>query len=198
MANFTLNWTPQINSNVIAQRAGYRGRIVGGAFITTGFVPANDLSTTANTASIAGLSDNIVYQFIVNNLCTVGGEVPSSIYEQINFACISPVLSTAGASVTASVAGLPVDISKVSFTLYDSTGTTVIQGPVVINTSGGTAQTQFLSLAYDTIYVVKTQLYATVNGVEIVSGCIDNNSAAISTGVEPTCPAPTNLTVTAS
>jgi hypothetical protein len=37
MATFTLTWTPVITGNVTAQRASYRQKSVGGAFLTTGF-----------------------------------------------------------------------------------------------------------------------------------------------------------------
>ena len=73
MATLTLTWTPNITVNVINQRAYYRRKTTGGAFLTTGFSPSNDLSTAASTTDKGSLLDNVVYEFKVANICTDGG-----------------------------------------------------------------------------------------------------------------------------
>lgn len=176
MANFTLNWTPNINSNVSIQQAEYRQKSVGGVYNTSGFSPANPLLTTDSTTSISGLLDNVVYEFRVVNFCTEGRTHSSNI-EFIKFACVTPVISNTSTTVTASISSLPVDITKIKYSLLSSDGLTVLQGPIAVNTSSGSSVYVFTGLSPDTDYIVKIELVALVNGIEVTSSlgnCLTN------------------------
>lgn len=197
MAQFNLNWTPNINANVISQRAEYRQKSVGGAFITSGFNPANDLSTSATTTQTPLLLDNVIYEFRIANICSEGGPTynDNGIIESITFDCPVPSVTSTDTSITANITGLPTDITKVIFRLYASDGTTLVQGPTTVTTSSGNASLIFSGLSSSTTYVVATQIAANVNGSEVTSTCITGNTASIATQAPATCPAPTNLSV---
>lgn len=172
-SNFVMTWTPSTTAFTTAQRAYYRKKTTGGSFLTSGFTPANDLTTLDTTASVAGLTNNEVYEFRVANLCITGGPNYNSngIKEAIKFNCSSaPVISLiTSTGSTATVSGLPSDITKVRFTLYDGSGTTIIQGPVDIATSAGSAVKVYTGLTTATNYIVAIQLIAVVNGTEQMS-----------------------------
>lgn len=196
MANFTLSWTPNINSNVSAQRTYYRQKSVGGAFLTTGFTPTNDLPTTANTTSITGLLDNTVYEFQVANICVTGGPVfnINGIQEAIKFACRIPTESHTDTTATVSVTSLPTDITTVRYSLLTSGGV-LISGPFDITTSGGSASRVFTGLSASTSYIVRVEYGAVVNGTLVFSN-LGNCQIAFTTNAPTPCIAPIELEVT--
>jgi len=168
MANFTLNWTPNVNPNVSSQQAEYRRKSVGGAYNSSGFTPANPLTTTDDTVSITGLLDNVVYEFRISNFCTEGRTYSSNV-EAIKFACVTPTEEHTDTSITATVSSLPSDITKVKFSLLNFDGTSLLQGPIVVNTIAGSCTNMFSSLTPDTDYIIRVEFTALVNGIETTS-----------------------------
>jgi hypothetical protein len=169
MANFTLNWSTNINGTVLNQQAEYRQKSIGGAYLTTGFIPANPLSSSAITTSINSLTDNIVYQFRVSNLCTLGNTGYTAIEEGIKFACVTPTETHTSTSIQSTVSSLPSDIIKVRHTLYNSLGTVILQGPIEVVTIAGISSNNFTGLTPLTSYIIKVELVANVDGAEVVS-----------------------------
>lgn len=193
MANVNLTWTPASGSNVTGQVASKRvkGQT---AWDTSGFTPANPLSTTQSSASTT-ISDNTIYEFIVSTNCAQGGPTSTGIVEKIGFQCIAPSLTATLDTVGATINSLPASITKVSFTIHNNVGT-LLQGPVVVNVAGGVAQTTFTTLTQSTEYQVRAELIAVVNGAEVTSTCNGiGNQSTITTNAPASCPAPTNLTV---
>ena len=99
MAQFTLNWFAapvMVNPNSIGQRALYRQKSVGGAFISTGFTPANDLTIVQETVTSPDLATNKIWEFKVQAICTVGGPTDNNngIIEALKFACLVPNIAT--------------------------------------------------------------------------------------------------------
>lgn len=192
MANIVINWTPNTNGNTINQRAYNRQKNIGGAFLTTNFTPTNDLSTVATTSTFTNATVNTVYEFQVANVCTVGGPTfnNNGIREGIVFACVTPTESHTDTTATATVSGLPSDITKVVFNILDNVGTPV--GAVQTNTvSGGIATASYSSLTNSTVYIIRIQLIAVVNGVEVTSN-LTNCQVGFTTG-SPSCAAPIDL-----
>jgi len=170
MANFTLNWTPNINGNIISQQAEYRKKSVGGGYITIGFTPSNPMSISETSAIITGLDNNVVYEFRIGNNCSEGGLVYDGIIKEgLKFGCVAPTEIHTPSSIQASVSGLPVDITKVVFRLYDSAGTSLLSGPTTVNTASGSATNNFTGLTSSTTYRVRVELVAIVGGVEVTS-----------------------------
>jgi hypothetical protein len=175
---FTLSWSNtalEASSNSLNQRALYRYRTVGGAFISTGFTPANDMATSVNSATSPSLDDNKVVQFEVETICTINGPAinDNGIQEVIGFACITPTITetdtTSGVSIN--VTGL--DIIQARFTLRKSTDNTIVGSPIVASVSGTTISTSVTGLTASTNYYWQVELYAIVNGVTVISSSSD-------------------------
>lgn len=197
MAQFRLNWNNIIlisNPNVIGQRASYRQKSLGGSFITTGFTPANDLSTTIDTVDSANIAVNKVWEFKIESICTIGGPIinTNGLQEKLKFACITPVIThTANSSnITLNVTGL--DITKAQFILKKVSDNSIIYGPVTINRVGNSISAVATGLIGSTAYYWETVLFATVSGIEI-----DSVSASTPIGIGTACIS-TNFTTEAS
>ena len=194
MATFNITWSNAAyvsNTNVTGQRIDYRQKSLNGAYITTGFTPPNDLAKTVTSASVTGLLTNTVYQFRVAALCTAGGPTFNSdgVREAIRFACVNPTPSTTDTTITVTLTGLPVDITRVIFNIGP--------GPISVLTSGGSASYTFTGLTSSTSYTITTEFAAIVNGAEQVS-TLSTCSITASTAAPATCPAPTGLAVTSA
>lgn len=193
MANFKLTWTPNITSNVTAQRAYYKRKNVGSSYTTTGFAPPNDLPTTAVSTTISGLLDNIIYQFKVANICTDGGPTfYVDVLERINFSCALTATTTPdidSVEITQLIDTSVQDINSLQFTIVgvgSQTITPVVDGANTVTFSGLDASTD---------YIVHIRYGAIVNGVQTYdtgNTCILN----FTTGTPVSCPAPSNLAIT--
>lgn len=204
MASFTLSWTPVITGNVIAQRAYFRQKTVGGAFLTTGFSPANDMGTGVSTTARSGLTDNVVYEFKIANICTIGGPTDNTdgIKEQIQFACVTPTVTKTATTGNCAYTGLPADITKVRFRLRLTADNSSISGPTTVTVVGGAASVNVTSLTPATDYYFETEFFAVVDGIEVVSSAAAYLNAVCGPYGFVTdavvCPAPTGLTVVTS
>lgn len=205
MPVYTLNWDNTVvlsSPNVIAQRAGYRRKDVGGAWITTGFTPTNDLLKTAITALSPNLLANVVYEFRVQAICTTGGPTTNSngIVEQIIFVCLTPATSQAdvSASISLNVTGL--NITKAKFTLRKTSDNSIVYGPATIVAAFNTIQTTATGLVASTSYYWQVELIAVVNGIEVLSSAVNYLNAVcgpytVVTTAPAACVAPGVLTV---
>ncbi len=169
MGVLTLQWD---NSDVLAspigtgQRASKRIKTVGGAFDTSGFTPANDLATSATSVQVT-LTENKVYQFKIDGLCSIGGPTPNNngLIEGIVFGCIIPDITktTTTAQVVVDVSNT--DITKLRFVLRltadDSVVATVSATRVANSVTGN-----FSSLVGNTNYYVTYEPFAIIDGVE--------------------------------
>lgn len=208
MAVFTLNWDNTLtlaSPNTLAQRASYRRKDVGGAWITAGFTPANDMLKTAITALSPDLLVNVLYEFRVQAICTTNGPTTNSngIREQIIFACIAPATSQSDVAATASISTVGLNITKVRFTLRKTSDNSIVGGPTTITVAGDLAQTTVTGLTASTSYYWQIELLATVNGVEVVSSAIDYLNAvcgpySVTTAAPAACQAPEDLEVLAN
>ncbi len=176
-AQFQLNWdntAALANANAIGQRAIYRQKAVGGSFISTGFTPANDLPTSANTTNSPVLFTNKIYEFKVQVICTAGGPTDNEngIQEALKFECLdmSNMNSLSGVgTVTITVDCSGTDITKGRFKLIKNLDDSVIDGPDIIDRVGTTLTYTASGLIDEFTYHFELELYATVNGVEIIS-----------------------------
>ncbi len=175
MATFTLNWDNTLilaEPNAINQRASYRIKSVGGAYITTGFTPTNDMATSVISTSRTG-SANIVYEFKIEALCTAGGPTmnDNGVIEQIVFECIDPIFSdVTSTSITVTIPTSTTDIEKIKFTLRkQGDGSLVAQTTSISPGDLGDTIAIFSGLTANTAYYIDAVYYATINGVEVMS-----------------------------
>jgi len=209
MGNINLNWDNSAvvaNPNATEQNAKKRKKSVGGPYDQIGFTPANPMATSVN-AAVSAVTDNIIYEYLVDAICAVGGPIPNinGIQEGINFACFNPSLTSDNGSVSVSLNVTGLDITKARFYLYKASDDSLVGGPTVANRIGTTISTSFTGLLPSTNYYLKYEMYATVNAVEVVSSDVAYLNAlcggniagfTIPTVANPTCPAPAALVVT--
>lgn len=203
---FTLIWDNSAvlaSSNATGQRALYRYKTVGGAFISIGFTPTNDLAKSVSTVDSPVLDDNKVIQFETASLCTSGGPTPNDngIQEVIEFAAITPVITKDDVSSTITLITTGLDITKAKFTLRKSSDNTIVGTPVVVNVVSSSAATISTGLVYSTNYYWQVELYAIVNSVEVISSNFSYIGSAFSpypftTNAPAVCNPVTSVTVT--
>lgn len=207
MGTLKLKWNNSAiisNPNTIAQRASKRIKAIGGSYDTTGFVPANDMATTENETE-ATITNNRVYEFILQAICQNGGPVDNDNgpIEGIVFQCINPTFQIFYNQVNVVVNLLNTDISKIRVTLKKQLDNSTV-GTFTASRSGDTATANFGSLTASTGYWVQIELYAVVNGVEVISSAANylnavcgSNAGAyqFTTSAPPACPTPLDLEV---
>lgn len=203
MAVITLNWdntAVNASANVTGQRASKRIKIIGGAFDITGFSPANNLPKSADTVD-ATVITNRVYEFKIEAICASGGPTINNngLKDGIVFECIVPSFSVTSTQIQVTVNLLNTDITKVKATLK-KTSDDLVHGIQTVNNVANQAVITFTGLAAGTGYYLELELYAVVDGVEVISSdsaylgnvCGPYN---VSTSVAPGCPAPADLIV---
>lgn len=183
-----LNWIPSNNLFSTGQVAKRVAKVNGNTpILSTGFSPTNPLIPSASTTTFTSPLDNIVYRFNVGTLCVIGNPT-SNIFEMIQFGCVPISFEIRGLTQLycqvdhkqhTTVDGVnfsnPVgDIENVEFSLYNSTGLTLLQGPTMGTFNGGIFGQSFSSIVFNgltpsTTYVIKYTLISTINGVEVRS-----------------------------
>lgn len=176
MTNMTWdNTLVNASTNSIAQRASYRQKSIGGVWLTTGFTPTNDLPKTANTVAPPALSSNVIYEFKVEAICNSNGPTinDNGIIEALKFACIVPTMNVTDttAEVILNVTGL--DITKARFYLRAGIDGALLATSPIISRVGNSISHNVSGLITATGYFWQIELYATVNGEEIVSSSIE-------------------------
>lgn len=171
---FTLTWINTAiatNDNVLNQTVSYRPKTAGGAWITAGFTPANNMNKTVNTADTPNLVYNIVYEFKVETLCTLNGPTinDDGIEEAIGFECITPDLDQTynTATITLNVTGL--DITKARFTLRKSSNNAIIMAAAIVNRVSNSITKTATGLLSEIGYYWQVETYANVNNTEEIS-----------------------------
>lgn len=174
MAKFNLSWLNAAviaSTNALSQKALYRQKSVGGAWLETGFTPANPLPKYASSVQSPDVAPNKIWEFKTQCICTQGGPIDNDngVQEQIAFACINPTLSSTleTATITLDLAGT--DITKARFTLRKASDNSIAFGPYIGNRVGDVATALASGLTPGTQYYWQTVLFATVAGVEVNS-----------------------------
>lgn len=158
----------------------------GTTYTTFGSFPA----TTA-TASIPGITPNLLYNFRVTNNCSGGAASQASI-SGAQISCLTIGTVVTDTTVAATITPPGGDIDTIVITLYDSTGTTTLQHQTFLSPFDTSITATFPGLTASTTYQVGV--------VQSLKG-ITNTSCTkvtVTTTTVPGCPLPTNLTVTLS
>lgn len=178
MGQYQLNWFAapvMVNLNATGQQAVYRRKSTGGAYLTTGFTPSNPLLKTTEQVTSGVLADNILWQFKVQALCTVGGPTDNDNgpIEGMKFACLTPSLSwdKFDATITLNVGAN--DVESAIFTLHLASDDSVIDISSLVARVGSAITYQATGLTDDTEYYWTYVMKNTVNGVLIASSDAD-------------------------
>jgi hypothetical protein len=207
MAQFNLTWFNTaviINPNATGQRVSHRQKSVGGAFTTAGYTPANDLPKTASAAQSPALTDNVVWEFKVEALCTVGGPTinDNGLQEGLKFACLVPTLSWDTEEATISLNVANTDITQATFVLHLAADDSVVSGPTTVARTGTVITHTVTGLDPDTEYYWEFIEYAIVDGSQIASNDAGQLGASCEsvnfTTDEDTCAPITDITAEAT
>jgi hypothetical protein len=147
MAQQALKWTPAGGVNSTGQQIEYRKKG------TTSWIVFSSLPPTTSTATVTGLLDNTIYEFRVINMCAVGGNIPSGVFETIIFTCITVTATHTYDSITVNFSPLGADIVKYDVILVETNAIYTVENP-----SGNVSYT-FSGLTPATPYSIKVILY---------------------------------------
>lgn len=155
----------------------------------SGYTTYSSVGPAITSASIPGLTPNVLYTFRITNNC--GSGTAAAVAKQaIEIDCVAITPVTTDNSIVASFTPLGGDITQYVVTLYDSTGVTTIQSQTFTGPFDTQVNATFLGLTASTSYLI---------GVTPSVGSASNTTctkATAATTAIPGCPLPTNLTVT--
>lgn len=176
--NVTLTWTPGAGST--SQTVQYKL-----ATASTWTTFSTELGT-ATTATVTGLSDNLIYDFKILTACNGGTSTASPVVQKINILCPTVTVTPDSTSLSYSFPEIGGSVGSYAVKLFNSTGTSELasQTPTGTTTLTGT----FSSLTASTTYKIR---------VVPTAGTITKTDCAFTTGVTtapPTCNAPTGVT----
>lgn len=199
MPNISLNWTPANNGASSGQTIKRVAKINGTTpNITTEFTPPNILSNSQSTATHNNALSNIIYRYSVETQCSAGNNI-STITEGLKFVCVPITFEVRNTTqlycevlhgIHSIIDGvnflLPIsNIEAVEFSLYNSSNTTLIQGPVIgtVNTTlFENSSVLFSTLSAGINYTIRYTLISTVNGIQIRSDdTLQLNTACVDT-----------------
>jgi hypothetical protein len=196
---FTINWDNADllgNTNNTGQKAFYRRKSTGGAFIGSNILPK-----TLNTVSSPILLPNVIYEFKVEAICTEGGSLinGNGVVEALGFICLEPEIEFTHNTSDVAVDITETDISKIVFTLKKSSNNTVVGTPITSLKGVGSQITATIAgLTPSTSYYWETVMYATVGGQEKVSTVCGPYNFVTDDYIAPICSAPLSLVVSNS
>lgn len=176
MAILHLKWNDSLpaTANTAAYRASKRIKAVGGVWITSGFSPANDLAPNI-FATDATVNANRVYEFKVETICFTGGPTINNngIQENIKFECINPDITADEANVSVHIDLAGTDITKARLALRRQDNNIIVSGPTIVNNVADAIDHTFTGLIGNTAYYVTVELYATVDGGDVISSNVN-------------------------
>jgi len=181
--SIVLNWTPAGGSNSTGQEV-QRSPAGAGTYTTLA-----TLGPTINTYTDTTAVVDTVYDYQIVNICAVGGPTSSGTSDIVDISCVSLTANVQGLIVDGEYGELFNDTSWLSFDILDETGASVIQALTVPTGQGAGLYTSTdAGMSYDTNYILRATLTAP-------NGTIEKCDVPFSTGAQPDCEAPTNLTV---
>jgi hypothetical protein len=164
MATATINWTPVNDVFSVNQSVYYK------AFDDADWTLFNTVAPSANTATITGLTDNVIYQFRVRNNCIGGGNTFGNTDEAINITCPTP-LTVDPAELTAdfSFPHLGGDISSYLVELLSAAD--AVLDDETITSPGSSVTGTFTGLNPSTDYKIRVTPKATGSQGDYISVC---------------------------
>lgn len=188
MALILIKWTNTAvlaSPTATAQRASKRIKALGGSYDMLGFIPANDMAKSVSQAT-ADIIPNRIYEFIVEAICGTGGPTPNNNgpVEGIVFQCIAPSFEVTHNHAAVILNLVNTDIHKMKVTLHKQSDDSVV-GVLIANRIGDVVTANFAGLTPTTGYWVEIELYAIINGVEVISSATNYLNAICGTNAAP-------------
>lgn len=187
MATATINWTPVGGAYSINQTVYYK------AIDDADWTLHSTVGPTINTATVSGLSDNVIYQFRVRNNCIGGTNSFSNTAEVINIICPTPVNINQGETATAfNFTHLGGDITSYLVELLSAAD--AVLNSQTFNSPGANVAGTFTGLTPSTDYKIRVTPKATGALGDHISVC---GSVSFRTN-DIVCDPPTNVSAVMS
>ena len=181
--SIVLNWTAAGGANSTGQQV-QRSAFGAGSWSTLATLNATATTYTDNTAIV-----DVVYDYRIVNICSVGGPTASGTDDIVEITCVSLNAEASGLIIAGSYGEIFNETQWFRFDILDEGGTTVIQsGTVPSGQDPGDYSFTDAGIDYNTNYIVRATLTAP-------NGATKKCDVSVSTGAAPTCDAPTNLSV---
>jgi hypothetical protein len=120
MASFDLSWTPASGINSTGQQVQYKESV------SSTWLVAATLSGTADSYTVDDLDDNVVYDFRISNLCSLGGPTPGASFQVVGFVQPDVTITPTYNSVTFSFTHVGGSVSSYRMDLLNSSGSTIL------------------------------------------------------------------------
>lgn len=187
MATSSITWTPVGGSNSTGQTVQYK------LASDSSWVAHSSVGPNVSAATITGLTDNLIYDFRVVNICSVGGTLPSPLDQAINITCPTINLTPTYNSLAYSYTHLGGSINSYLVELLNA-GNTVVSSQTVSSPSS-IVSGNFTGLASSSIYRTRITAYAIGSSETFNKVCLSSDAT---TSAPPTCSAPTSVSATLS
>lgn len=190
--NVVLNWTPG---------AGATSQVVRYKLASVADTPDSNwtvhetVSGSANTSTITGLTDNLIYDFQIVTNCSGGTASGSTKSQQINIICPTVTVTATDTTISYSFPAVGGSVTGYTVKLFDSAGTSELssQTPAGTTTLTGTFSNPVggpVIITAGTAYKIR---------VIVTAGAFSKTDCAfvsVTTSTTPSCNPPTNLTAT--
>jgi hypothetical protein len=164
MATATINWTPAGGTYSLSQDIEYK------AIDDGGWTFHSNVSASANSVVISGLTNNIIYQYRITNKCAGGVNTISAVDEAIYIVCPSPVFATQGMTAVAFNFSNPGgDIS--SYVVDLLSGSDVVLDSKTFASPGSVVASTFTGLTPGTNYKIRVTTKAVGDQGEYTLAC---------------------------
>lgn len=174
---FTLSWTPGASAS--SQTVQYRVKNTGSWVDNANITAANPQSAGTTSATISGLSNNVIYQFQVLSNCCPGTQAAGAVLEGIIFADLVATHSAVGTVISVNQTTNAPDINTITYRIADNNAPTVYLQ--TITATGTNPAATFASVASGS-YTVTYSYTTAVNGVNVHSYDATQANAWYTTG----------------
>lgn len=178
--NANISWS--IGAGATSQSVQYK------LSTSTTWTTFTSVSGTTTSATITGLSDNLIYDFRIVTYCSGGTPAPSSTIQKISITCPTVTTTTTDTTVAYSFSEVGGDVTSYLVKLYNSDGTTEVTTSTPTGTSTRTGTISGLSAS--TTYKLR---------VIPTAGTITKTDCAfktVTTTAPPVCSIPTDVVAT--
>lgn len=123
--NVALSWTP--GANVISQLVKYKLATVAATPESNWTTFGNSLAANANSVTVTGLTDNVIYDFKIVSVCQNDITSSSPTVQQVKITCASVTITATSDTVNYNFTPVGGSVNTYSVQLLNAAGTSVLQ-----------------------------------------------------------------------
>jgi len=185
-AKAVLNWIPGGGPNATSQLVKYKLHSA-----STWTTATNTGSATTATYTITGLTANVTYDFLIENICTNEALTDSLPVQGIYLTCPTPQFTVSGQNITVSFIAVSADITSYDIDLVNSSGSTI--DTYHINPPFTSPISHVFASEPAGTYSVIIHQHVQTNALAVLKDCVYTNVATS----QATCPTISSAGITA-